>query len=199
MVCLSREGIMNRRGMLAFVSIAGLAFSLNSAVAQQTSLKDQLVGTWTLVTADAFGPNPRGTFILEPNGQFSAVLMRANVPKIASNNRLQGTPDEYKAIVDGTSPAFSAPTRSVEPISISGSKAARTPIGTIPVRSGPTFLFRETSSGIRSLIPPAADPRRWWFGSEPNRCAQAVDCRRLGQTSLVPRKIARLSEAPGLR
>jgi len=93
---------MNRRGMLAFVSSAGLAFSLNSAVAQQTSLKDQLVGTWTLVTADAFGPNPRGTFILEPNGHFSAVLMRANVPKIAANSRLQGTPDEYKAIVDGT-------------------------------------------------------------------------------------------------
>ncbi len=93
---------MNRRGMLAFVASVGLVFWLNGALAQQASLKDQLVGTWMLATADAFGPNPRGTLIFDPSGHFSAVLMRASVPKIASNNRLQGTPDEYKAIVDGT-------------------------------------------------------------------------------------------------
>jgi len=64
---------MNRRGMLAFVSSAGLAFSLNSAVAQQTSLKDQLVGTWTLVTADAFDPIPE----VRSSSSLMAIFLRS--------------------------------------------------------------------------------------------------------------------------
>jgi len=40
--------------------------------------------------------------MFDANGHFSAALLRATLPKIAANNRLQGTPDEYKAIVDGS-------------------------------------------------------------------------------------------------
>jgi hypothetical protein len=95
---------MNRRAILSLSAITALGFgvSLNSAPAQEASLKDQLVGTWTLAAADAFGPNPRGQLIFDANGRFSAALIRATLPKIASNSRLQGTPDENKAIVGGT-------------------------------------------------------------------------------------------------
>ena len=93
---------MHRRNTLALALSLGLAFSLNLALAQQSSLKDQLVGTWTLANADAFGANPKGSLIFNANGHFSAVLMRATLPKIAANSRLQGTPDENKAIVGGS-------------------------------------------------------------------------------------------------
>jgi hypothetical protein len=93
---------MNRRNTLALALSLGLALSFNFALAQQSSLKDQLVGTWTLATADAFGPNPKGSLIFDANGHFSATLMRATLPKIAANSRLQGTPDENKTIVGGS-------------------------------------------------------------------------------------------------
>jgi Lipocalin-like domain len=93
---------MNRRNTLAIALSLGLAFSFNSAFAQQSALKDQLVGTWTLVTAEAFGSNPKGQIIFDANGHFSAALLRETLPKIAANNRLQGTPEENKAVVGGS-------------------------------------------------------------------------------------------------
>jgi hypothetical protein len=77
----------------------GLLIAANHAVAQ--SAKD-LVGTWTLTSADAFGPNPKGSIMFDANGRFSAILMRNNLPKYASNNRTQATPAEHKATVDGS-------------------------------------------------------------------------------------------------
>ena len=65
---------MNRRDILSVIIIGSLlGLSTNQAAAQ--SAKD-LVGAWTLVSADAFGANPRGTVIFEPNGRFAAMLMR---------------------------------------------------------------------------------------------------------------------------
>jgi hypothetical protein len=90
---------MKRAITLAAISLS-LAIALSGAAAAQ-SAKD-LVGTWTLVTADAFGPNPKGAALFEANGRFSIMLMRADLPKYASNNRTQATPAEYKATVDGS-------------------------------------------------------------------------------------------------
>jgi hypothetical protein len=99
-----RRDKMNRRALLnlSIITALGFGFSPSGAFAQQTSLKDQLVGTWTLAVADAFGPNPKGQLIFDANGHFSAALVRAALPKIAANNRSQGTADEYKAIMGGT-------------------------------------------------------------------------------------------------
>jgi Lipocalin-like domain len=96
---IAMEENMNRRGILAGLAIIGSGLMLSQAAAQ--SAKD-LVGAWTLVSADAFGANPKGTVIFEPGGRFSAILMRADLAKYASNNRAQGTPAEYKATVDGS-------------------------------------------------------------------------------------------------
>jgi hypothetical protein len=62
---------MNQRRILTLSAIAlGLVFSLPGAMAQTKSLKDQLVGTWSLVSWEQvnndgtkrqdFGPSPKG-------------------------------------------------------------------------------------------------------------------------------------------
>jgi hypothetical protein len=91
---------MNRRFILgALGTTAGLIFALGQAAAQ--SAKD-LVGTWTVVSAEAYGPNPKGSLHFDANGRFTLILMRSELPKYASNNRVQGTPAEYKATVEGS-------------------------------------------------------------------------------------------------
>jgi hypothetical protein len=64
------------------------------------SAKD-LVGTWTPVSVDAYGPNPKGSLIFDTNGHYSLQLMKPNLPKYESNNRTQGSPAEYKITVEG--------------------------------------------------------------------------------------------------
>jgi hypothetical protein len=92
---------MNRRSVIGFSTVAALGLALCSSNAMGQSAKD-LVGAWTIVSAEAFGPNPKGLLIFESSGRYALMLMRADLPKYASNNRAQGTPEEYKAIGAGT-------------------------------------------------------------------------------------------------
>ncbi len=107
---------MKRLGSFAVTTVSLLILGAVSftghAVAQQKSVKEQLVGTWTLVSAasvrsdgskvDVFGPNPKGTLIYTSDGHFALVQMRADLPKLASNSRDRGTPEENKAVVQGS-------------------------------------------------------------------------------------------------
>src|SRR6266436_3359682 len=78
-------------------------------VAQQKSPREQLVGAWAFVSADSvrndgskvevFGSNPKGTLIFTSDGHFALVQMRADLPKLTSNSRDRGTPEENKAVV----------------------------------------------------------------------------------------------------
>lgn len=96
----------------ALLLVLGLVPFTGDAVAKEKTLKEQLVGTWLVVSnittrpdgtkADTFGPNPKGIFIYESNGRFAIVSTRADVPKFASNNRGTGTADENKAVVQGS-------------------------------------------------------------------------------------------------
>jgi hypothetical protein len=101
---------MDGRNVLSLTTLAlGLAVLPVSAFAQ--SAKD-IVGTWELVSSvntaadgtktDAWGPNPKGETTYERDGRFSVILTRSDLPKFASDNRMQGTPDENKAIVQGS-------------------------------------------------------------------------------------------------
>lgn len=85
------------RGFGAIVALA-ILFAAGNAFAQ--TAKD-LVGTWTLVSADIFGANPRGILMLDANGHISATLMKSDLPRYAANNRGQGTAEENKATVQG--------------------------------------------------------------------------------------------------
>jgi hypothetical protein len=90
------------------ISFAALALALSGAAAAQ-SLKERIVGTWDFVVAEItapdgkksypFGETPKGILIFTPDGRFAQVHVASDVPKIASNNRLTGTPEEYQAIM----------------------------------------------------------------------------------------------------
>jgi hypothetical protein len=69
---------------LACVAVLPVA---GRAVAEPRSLKDQIVGTWIFVssvstrkdgtTYDRWGSNPKGIFMLDPDGRYSQILMRS--------------------------------------------------------------------------------------------------------------------------
>ena len=66
-----------------------------------------IVGSWSLVSAvqgdkDYMGPKPLGQLIFGPDGRFSNVLMRSDIPAFQSGNRMTGTSDENKAVVQGS-------------------------------------------------------------------------------------------------
>jgi Lipocalin-like domain len=95
---------MNRRSILrvSALIVPALVASLSTAMAQTKSLKDQLVGSWTLVSAEPYGTNPKGSYMFDSNGRFSVILMRNDLPKYSSNSRTQATAAEYKGTVDGS-------------------------------------------------------------------------------------------------
>jgi hypothetical protein len=92
-----------------FVTV-GLCLVLSGvAFAQQKPAKEQIVGAWTLVsvtsemddgkTAKPFGPSPKGVIIFANDGQFSLFQSRAEIVKIAANDRAKATPEEAQSIV----------------------------------------------------------------------------------------------------
>jgi lipocalin-like protein len=111
---------MNRLRTLALTGVAllflAVALPAGDAFGQQMGMKEQLVGTWTYVSADTvrpdgsrvpiYGPNPQGLAIFESNGRYLLLVARAGLPKFESNNRLEGTLEEYKAVVQGSNAHF---------------------------------------------------------------------------------------------
>jgi hypothetical protein len=49
-----------------------------------------------------FGPNPKGVAIFDATGHYIVFNTSSSLPKIATNNRMSGTADENKAIVQGS-------------------------------------------------------------------------------------------------
>src|SRR5437660_1311099 len=98
--------------MIARLSVAvAVAVLLGIGTAALAQEGKDLVGTWAQISnvntasdgtkSDLFGPNPKGQAIYGSDGRFALILHRAELPKFASNNRAQGTPDENKAVVGG--------------------------------------------------------------------------------------------------
>ena len=94
------------------VLIMGGALPAGDAVAQQKSLKEQLVGTWRLVSShtvrkdgsklDNLGPNPKGILIYTSDGHFALVNTRSDLPKLANPDRARATAEEAQAVVAGS-------------------------------------------------------------------------------------------------
>jgi len=97
--------------LAAFGGALACAMPSTAAAAQQP-LKDQIVGTWLLVSAEnvnangsatsIFGPHGKGILIFQPNGRFAYVLVDPDVPKFSSNKRTVGTPAEFEAAYKGS-------------------------------------------------------------------------------------------------
>ena len=78
--------------------------------------KDRLVGTWTYESVVVertngtrvapFGPDPKGFITLSADGRYSLQLIRPDIPKIASKDRLSGTAEENRAVAQGVVSQF---------------------------------------------------------------------------------------------
>src|SRR5712672_3196035 len=96
-----QEDTMNPRNIFSLSAIAasGLAMLPGNAVAQTESLKDQLVGTWALVSYQStatdgtksavFGAQPKGILMINAGGHYAMVLTDPGRAKWKSNLRTQ--------------------------------------------------------------------------------------------------------------
>ena len=92
---------MHWRNILSLSAIATLGLMLQSgnAIAQQKSLKEQIVGAWTLVSTDTappngpkrqdFGTNPKGILMLEAGGRYALVQGKPDRPKFKTSGNLR--------------------------------------------------------------------------------------------------------------
>jgi hypothetical protein len=94
------------------VALLPLGVSSGGVLAEQPSLQAQLVGAWTYVSVDTvrpdgtrspmYGSAPNGIAIFDANGHYALVTIRSDLPRFASGNRMDGTPDEYKSVAQGS-------------------------------------------------------------------------------------------------
>jgi len=114
---------MDRRSVLQGFAMGAVSLAMASggAQAQRGKKKEkqgnqlnpkQIAGHWSLVSIDslkadgsrapAFGSNPSGVAIFEPNKRFSVSVVNPDVPKFAGNDRMGGTDAENKAAMQGS-------------------------------------------------------------------------------------------------
>jgi hypothetical protein len=100
---------MNR--LIVSVTAVSAVFSSVTASRVNAQTARDIVGTWTLVSSviqqggtriDTFGPNPSGTLVFGSDGHYALIFLRRDLPKVASNNRTSETPDESRAIAQGS-------------------------------------------------------------------------------------------------
>jgi lipocalin-like protein len=109
---------MKHRSILGTCIAAALGLSLhaNSASGQGPSLKEELVGTWMVIsweqkkndgtTLRQFGANPTGMAIFDAGGRYIITVMRSDRTKYASNALWHGTAEENEATANGTQTYF---------------------------------------------------------------------------------------------
>ena len=101
--------------MVATVLAVGLGASAATAQSGPDAAR-AIVGTWDFIIAEIvtqdgkksfpFGERPKGMLVFTTGGQFSQVHVSGDLPRIASNNRLAGTPEQNTAIVHGSLALF---------------------------------------------------------------------------------------------
>ena len=158
--------------MLSLSIITALGFALpGSGIAQQKSLKDQIVGSWSLVQAidiladgtktNPWGADPKGAYMFSPDGRFTQMLFHTDLPKI--DNRMGARPTS-------TRPSRKASSRLRHLHGGRGkqdhhpdSKAVRLPSSSVPKASGSSPRSTTTNSGARTQ-PPRPAPKPNWCG-----------------------------------
>ena len=104
--------------MIVAIAIAsfGLSMVTFDVLRQQQSLKEQLVGTWTLLAweqkkgdgtkLERYGTSPKGIAFFDAGGRYIITVMRSDRAKYASNALSQGDAEENKGTADGTTTYF---------------------------------------------------------------------------------------------
>jgi hypothetical protein len=99
---------MKRSRIFTLATIAGLRMALSPSHldAQPSTLKEQLVGTWTIVSWESIAPdgtrqqiaNPKGFLMFDGGGRYAQVIARADRPKFKSPG--QPTAEELVAATE---------------------------------------------------------------------------------------------------
>ena len=107
---------MRRRSTLALSAATVLCLGAAAASTAVAQTAKDLVGAWTLISSDTvrsdgskiptFGDDPKGIIIFTSDGRFIYLLSRGDLPKFESNNRNTGSPEENKAVVQGSIATF---------------------------------------------------------------------------------------------
>src|SRR5688572_4467900 len=94
---------------MAFATLAGLASSDVPAPMREFPLQ----GTWTLVAADKilpggatardYGETPKGRLVVDGQGRYSLQIFKSERLPFASDSKADGTADEFKSAVMGSS------------------------------------------------------------------------------------------------
>jgi hypothetical protein len=92
----------------ALLSLAA-GLSASDSLAQQKSLKEQLLGTWTLVSSDQirpdgsklkqFGANPKGINAFDANGRFFVMIASAHNSQIAARDLTRANSEEISGLI----------------------------------------------------------------------------------------------------
>ena len=103
-------GVLRTLKLTAIIMV-GMALFAGFGNAQTAN---DLVGAWTLVSDEnlrsdgsrvqVMGPDPQGLVIFLADGRYSLQILRSGRPKFSSNNRMDGTPEENRAAVQGANP-----------------------------------------------------------------------------------------------
>ena len=145
--------------MLLLIFGSPVAFAESASPPQKQGVQ----GSWTLVSlyvekdgsrTEAFGTAPRGSMVFTPDGHFSTIVMRANLPKFGSNSRTSGTDTENQAVVQGSIAYFGTYTEN----KTDGTLSLRIEGSTFPNWDGQVQLreFRVTNNELRLINPSAA-------------------------------------------
>lgn len=107
---------MHRRKVVTALGTMCLFAAMNASSAGEGPLQARLVGTWEIRVVDnvsatgershLYGDRPLGIATFDSNGFYSLLIMRAGRPKFAAGDKSKGTPEEYKAAIQGTNCHF---------------------------------------------------------------------------------------------
>ena len=86
-----------------------------SGLALGQSLKEQIIGAWQYasiyneedgVKKYIYGEKPLGLVVFDRSGYVIGYLSKPDLPKFAANNRLKGTNEEYREVMQGMLAGF---------------------------------------------------------------------------------------------
>ncbi|MFM0468027.1 lipocalin-like domain-containing protein [Paraburkholderia strydomiana] len=102
---------MQRRLTVFFASTAVWASSLLAFQYAVAQTGKSLIGTWHLTSltvlksgspVEVLGEHPEGQLVFGEDGRYTLIAVRANLPKLASGDRLSATTEESKLILQGS-------------------------------------------------------------------------------------------------
>lgn len=101
---------------LTRIFLAMLLGLSGTTFAAEPTTESPLQGTWTLVAANKilpageeasdYGANPKGRLVVDAKGRYSLQIFKSERPQFLAADKANGTADEFKAAVLGSSTHF---------------------------------------------------------------------------------------------